>query len=137
MTKQIREWIKEGRLYHIFDISCNTCDPSKNLLSLDKQYNPFIVINTHSNYGNHRQRRHVDCSADSTECCREDLYISFKDIGWDNWIIQPEGFHAYFCRGSCPAAARLTSGGGNHAIALTVSSFLFTYYSYFPIKLND
>ena len=35
-------------------------------------------------------------------CCRFPLYISFADIGWDRWIITPDGVQAYFCRGHCP-----------------------------------
>ena len=45
------------------------------------------------------------------ECCRDELYINFKDIGWSDWILHPSGYHAYFCRGSCSSAASLTISG--------------------------
>ncbi|CAC5389644.1 GDF15 [Mytilus coruscus] len=35
-------------------------------------------------------------------CCRFRTYISFADIGWDNWIIRPSGYEAYYCDGECP-----------------------------------
>lgn len=36
-------------------------------------------------------------------CCRRSLWISFREIGWDNWIMAPDGYRAYYCEGSCPA----------------------------------
>lgn len=35
-------------------------------------------------------------------CCRRSLWISFRELGWDSWIIRPHGYQAYFCDGSCP-----------------------------------
>lgn len=34
-------------------------------------------------------------------CCLEKLFINFTDIGWDRWILYPNGFHANYCRGEC------------------------------------
>ncbi|KAL1789914.1 bone morphogenetic protein 10 [Sigmodon hispidus] len=43
-------------------------------------------------------------------CKRTSLYIDFKEIGWDSWIIAPPGYEAYECRGVCnyPLAEHLT-----------------------------
>ena len=27
--------------------------------------------------------------------------MSFKELGWDDWILAPSGYHAGYCRGSC------------------------------------
>ena len=35
-------------------------------------------------------------------CCRYPLWISFKDIGWSDWVVAPEGYQAYYCDGRCP-----------------------------------
>lgn len=42
----------------------------------------------------HRRPRHT------CKCCIQSLLISFKEIGWD-WIVQPEEFDAFYCRGKC------------------------------------
>ncbi|XP_064648048.1 growth/differentiation factor 8-like isoform X2 [Lineus longissimus] len=34
-------------------------------------------------------------------CRRESLYVSFEKLGWDDWIIQPQGFETGYCTGSC------------------------------------
>lgn len=41
-----------------------------------------------------------------TRCCRYPLEVRFKDLGpfWDDFIITPPSFKAYFCDGSCPHA---------------------------------
>ncbi|XP_036608065.1 bone morphogenetic protein 10 [Trichosurus vulpecula] len=43
-------------------------------------------------------------------CKKTPLYIDFKEIGWDSWIIAPPGYEAYECRGVCsyPLAEHLT-----------------------------
>ncbi|XP_031414907.1 bone morphogenetic protein 10-like [Clupea harengus] len=34
-------------------------------------------------------------------CKKTPLYVEFKDIGWDNWIVAPDGYQANACRGLC------------------------------------
>ncbi|XP_041359739.1 growth/differentiation factor 8-like [Gigantopelta aegis] len=54
-----------------------------------------------------RRRRELpkqDCSDEDKEsrCCRYHMYISFKELFWDDWVIAPPGYDAYYCAGSCP-----------------------------------
>uniref|UniRef100_UPI003A9A66FF Bone morphogenetic protein 10 n=1 Tax=Homo sapiens TaxID=9606 RepID=UPI003A9A66FF len=57
---------------------------------------------------------------DGNYCKRTPLYIDFKEIGWDSWIIAPPGYEAYECRGVCffPLAEHLTPT--KHAIIQTL-----------------
>lgn len=127
----IQNWIKYNHLNHIIDISCNTCEkhPSLDLFSLDHDYRPFIVINTHTNRPMKRQRRSINCSAGVSECCREKLYISFAEIGWDDWILHPSGYDAYFCRGSCASAATITLSGSHYNTVVRVSIYCYFLFS--------
>lgn len=122
-TWSIRNWIKYENLYHTIDISCNTCEkhPTLDLFSLDYGYRPFIVVNTTSSQTIKRQRRSINCSPGISECCRDKLYISFAEIGWNDWILHPAGYDAYFCRGSCASAATITSDASNYHIFVRVS----------------
>ena len=36
-----------------------------------------------------------------TRCQRKTLFVSFADLGWDDWILAPESYHAYHCSGTC------------------------------------
>ena len=69
-----------------------------------------------------RPKRNARCVPGMAECCRDNLYVSFKEIGWDDWILQPMGYEAYFCRGSCTTAASLTITGSHHNAIIRVSS---------------
>ncbi|XP_024431955.2 inhibin beta C chain [Desmodus rotundus] len=53
--------------------------------------------------GKHRVRRHgIDCQGGSRMCCRQEFFVDFREIGWHDWIIQPEGYTMNFCTGQCP-----------------------------------
>uniref|UniRef100_A0A0N5BYK8 TGF_BETA_2 domain-containing protein n=1 Tax=Strongyloides papillosus TaxID=174720 RepID=A0A0N5BYK8_STREA len=49
-------------------------------------------------------------------CQKTDLYVDFKELNWDDWILAPEGYNAYQCRGICsnPLPSKLNTT--NHAI---------------------
>ncbi|XP_034667936.1 inhibin beta A chain [Drosophila subobscura] len=118
----IKRWIGSHELSHLIQITCESCDISdmEEIISVDKDYRPFIMIDTQNRRSKSRQKRSINCSSGVTECCREQLYISFKDIGWSNWILQPEGYHAYFCRGSCSSLASVTQAASHHSSLLKI-----------------
>ncbi|XP_052869304.1 protein decapentaplegic [Anopheles cruzii] len=53
-------------------------------------------------------------------CQRKPLYVDFRDVGWNDWIVAPPGYDAYFCQGDCrfPIADHLNTT--NHAIVQTL-----------------
>jgi hypothetical protein len=34
-------------------------------------------------------------------CCKRRLYVSFRQLGWDEWILYPAGYYANYCFGEC------------------------------------
>lgn len=63
---------------------------------------PFLVAQTRARSPHLVRRRGVDCGGDSRLCCRQEFFVDFKEIGWEDWIIQPEGYHMNYCSGLCP-----------------------------------
>jgi len=61
--------------------------------------------------GSHRQNRN---------CRRHKLYVDFQDVGWNDWIVAPPGYHAYFCHGECPFPMADHLNSTNHAIVQTL-----------------
>lgn len=122
-TWSVRNWMKYRNLHHVIDISCNTCEknPASDLFSLNDGYRPFIIVNTTSSQTIKRQRRNIQCTPGVSECCRDRLYISFAEIGWNDWILAPSGYDAYFCRGTCSTAATISSDSANYNLFLRVS----------------
>nr|XP_015196386.1 PREDICTED: bone morphogenetic protein 2-like [Lepisosteus oculatus]XP_015196387.1 PREDICTED: bone morphogenetic protein 2-like [Lepisosteus oculatus]XP_015196388.1 PREDICTED: bone morphogenetic protein 2-like [Lepisosteus oculatus] len=53
-------------------------------------------------------------------CRRHPLYVDFKDVGWNKWIVAPSGYHAFFCMGECrfPLADHMNSS--SHAMVQTL-----------------
>ena len=84
--------------------------------------------------GKRRKKRSTTptCGASVSECCRERLFISFQDIGWDDWILSPSGFDAFYCRGSCTTATAALSSVSRHANILQVGSKV-DFFSFFVL----
>ncbi|XP_069693050.1 growth/differentiation factor 8 [Periplaneta americana] len=113
----VKIWLEYQELTHAINVECKTCimDVNKSPVALESEHKPFIIISTKTVKKNRRAKRSINCHPGVSECCRENLYISFADIGWDEWILQPTGYHAYFCRGSCNSAASITQSGAHHS----------------------
>ncbi|NXU80492.1 INHBC protein, partial [Oreotrochilus melanogaster] len=63
---------------------------------------PFVAAQARARMPHGVQRRSTDCGGDSGMCCRQEFFVDFKEIGWEDWIIQPEGYHMNYCSGICP-----------------------------------
>ncbi|XP_002735397.2 bone morphogenetic protein 10-like [Saccoglossus kowalevskii] len=53
-------------------------------------------------------------------CQRQPMYVHFKDIGWDEWIIAPKGYQAYQCNGKCTFPLTDHWSPTKHAIVQTL-----------------
>lgn len=53
-------------------------------------------------------------------CKKQSLFVEFKDIGWDSWILAPTGYDAFECSGACtyPLTKHVTPT--KHAIVQTL-----------------
>ncbi|XP_008562144.1 PREDICTED: bone morphogenetic protein 3B-like [Galeopterus variegatus] len=48
-------------------------------------------------------------------CSRRYLKVDFADIGWNEWIISPKSFDAYYCAGTCEFPMPKVVRPSNHA----------------------
>ncbi|KAJ9574945.1 hypothetical protein L9F63_007911, partial [Diploptera punctata] len=63
---------------------------------------PFLVVHTDPTATRRVRRRALDCSgAIQGQCCKERFFVSFKQLGWEDWIIAPSGYYANYCQGKC------------------------------------
>ena len=51
-------------------------------------------------------------------CQQRSLFVSFKDMNWQDWIIAPEGYEAHYCHGDCAFPAT------NQAIVQTLAHLM-------------
>ncbi|ERE70370.1 bone morphogenetic protein 7 [Cricetulus griseus] len=64
-------------------------------------------------------------STDQRQACKKhELYVSFRDLGWQDWIIAPEGYAAYYCEGECAFPLNSYMNATNHAIVQTLVHFI-------------
>ena len=68
--------------------------PTVNVLTQER---PILVRHKRSD-----ERLECVQSDKKRRCCRYPLWVSFADIGWDDWVVAPDGYQAYYCDGSCP-----------------------------------
>jgi len=79
--------------------------------------------------GDRRRRRHAKRSRRSRSrrgrkhrrwrrnlCRRRSMYVDFGEIGWDDWIVAPPGYEAFYCAGDCPFYLPDYLNTTNHAI---------------------
>ncbi|XP_036411398.1 bone morphogenetic protein 8A [Megalops cyprinoides] len=72
---------------------------------------PGIFDNNHANSG--RQA-----------CKRHELYVSFGDLGWKDWVLAPEGYSAFYCDGECLYPLGSCMNATNHAMIQLVVHLL-------------
>ncbi|XP_018336376.1 inhibin beta chain [Agrilus planipennis] len=121
LTDTVRRWLSEGtsqKLRLLIDCSCrcknvhlhipdtpSTSSSSTNSGTSSRRHDPtrpFLVIHTDPSTTRRVRRRAIDCSPESgNQCCKQRFYVSFKEIGWDDWVIAPQGYYANYCRGDC------------------------------------
>ncbi|XP_031959205.1 left-right determination factor 2-like isoform X2 [Corvus moneduloides] len=93
---------------------------------------PELVLYTLNldDYGSPGDCREEALMGKST-CCRQKHYISFRELSWaQHWILEPAGFQAYRCSGSClqPPRALRRLGSGQRSCAAAGSSALPIIY---------
>ncbi|XP_019765468.2 bone morphogenetic protein 2 [Dendroctonus ponderosae] len=121
VTYVVKNWLDfQDSPIHAINVLCKTCglDKSQSPVSFSGDLKPFLIIYTHSQQRrslmHRRPKRSSECKDSPNECCRESLYVSFAEIGWNDWIIKPEGYNAFFCRGSCTTPTAIMNSATHH-----------------------
>ncbi|XP_011875025.1 PREDICTED: protein 60A isoform X2 [Vollenhovia emeryi] len=65
-------------------------------------------------------------------CKIQTLYVSFRDLQWQDWIIAPDGYDAYYCSGECNFPLNAHMNATNHAIVQTL-----VHLDYFPAGTEE
>uniref|UniRef100_A0A3B3CXE8 Bone morphogenetic protein 5 n=1 Tax=Oryzias melastigma TaxID=30732 RepID=A0A3B3CXE8_ORYME len=80
--------------------------------------------NQNRNKSNNRQDS-SNYNISMSPCKKHELYVSFRDLGWQDWIIAPEGYAAFYCDGECSFPLNAHMNATNHAIVQTLVHLMF------------
>lgn len=136
LTSLAENWRKPGRNYGlVLELLPLPTDPEELLsfhpgnslplesaLSLPLFQASLVAVSLNPHQCRSRQKRsaiHLPVTP-SNVCKARSLYIDFKDVGWQDWIIAPQGYMANYCHGECPFPLSESLNGTNHAILQTL-----------------
>ncbi|XP_034497864.1 LOW QUALITY PROTEIN: inhibin beta B chain [Ailuropoda melanoleuca] len=108
LTEAIQALFERGERRLNLDVQCDGCqelavvpvfvDPG------EESHRPFVVVQARLGDSRHRiRKRGLECDGRTNLCCRQQFFIDFRLIGWNDWIIAPTGYYGNYCEGSCPA----------------------------------
>lgn len=107
VTETVRSWLSTGGAHKLkLFVDCACCanwrvhlfngargeDERDGGTDRENPNRPFLVIHTDPNATKRVRRRALECTPDSgNQCCKQRFYVSFKALGWDDWVIAPQG----------------------------------------------
>ncbi|XP_077473589.1 inhibin beta B chain-like [Stigmatopora argus] len=109
LLEAVRAVFDKGSRRQELEVHCDGCEMDGVTPVLvdpgDPSHRPFLVVRVRQADGKHRiRKRGLECDGTSGGlCCRQQFYIDFRLIDWNDWIIAPAGYYGNYCEGNCPA----------------------------------
>uniref|UniRef100_A0A3Q1FY27 Inhibin subunit beta Aa n=1 Tax=Acanthochromis polyacanthus TaxID=80966 RepID=A0A3Q1FY27_9TELE len=100
----------------------------------EQSHRPFLMAVVRQGDGGdsrRRRKRGLECDGKVRVCCKRQFYVNFKDIGWNDWIIAPPGYHANYCEGECPSHVASITGSTLSFHSTVISHYRMRGYSPF------
>ncbi|KAM9774473.1 inhibin subunit beta Aa [Syngnathus typhle] len=100
----------------------------------EQSHRPFLMAAVRpedSGDSRRRRKRGLECDGKVRVCCKRHFYVNFKDIGWNDWIIAPGGYHANYCEGECPLHVASITGSALSFHSNVISHYRMRGYSPF------
>nr|XP_023695111.1 protein DVR-1-like [Paramormyrops kingsleyae] len=124
LTEIAETWRKPGRNFgFIIALHPNSVNPMLHGFEMVPElHTSLVTVSLNPLQCRSRRRRsaqHLPVTPSSV-CKPRRLYIDFKDVGWQDWIIAPQGYMANYCHGECPFPLSESLNGTNHAILQTL-----------------
>jgi len=83
-------------------------------------HKPRKYSNIDSDFGGNPYRDFYSGRSRFRQCQKRQFRVSFRDLGWQDWIIAPDDYEAYYCSGECSFPLSTHMNATNHAIVQTL-----------------
>ncbi|CAG7729894.1 unnamed protein product [Allacma fusca] len=87
----------------------------RNAKALSRAYRSANA-NNNGAAGNKKRKNHRNKNRKRNLCSRHKMFVDFTDVGWNDWIVAPPGYHAFHCTGECPFPMAEHLNATNHAV---------------------
>ncbi|XP_068123561.1 inhibin beta B chain-like [Hyperolius riggenbachi] len=126
--------ISEGEENIYLEVTCEDCQHPLKMNNMSHFHRAFLALKLRNKQQESRTRRHItECTGDTDICCVKRFYISFKDIGWGDWIISPKGYYMNLCEGRCPVhlarAPGISASSHTAVVSLIKANNMYTNLS--------
>ncbi|XP_062864025.1 protein DVR-1-like [Trichomycterus rosablanca] len=132
LTDLAESWRRPGKNYGMVlalkstplgnELDQTDCSTQSSQVEIPELVATLVVVSLNPHQCRSRKKRsaHYLPVTPSNVCKPRRLYIDFKDVGWQDWIIAPQGYAANYCHGECPFPLSERLNGTNHAILQTL-----------------
>uniref|UniRef100_A0A672QVA1 Inhibin beta A chain-like n=2 Tax=Sinocyclocheilus grahami TaxID=75366 RepID=A0A672QVA1_SINGR len=142
VSASLQALLQNGESTLSLRVSCPLCADARATLVLvtpgggerEQSHRPFLmaVVRQMDDLSQRRRRkRGLECDGKVRVCCKRQFYVNFKDIGWNDWIIAPSGYHANYCEGDCPSHVASITGNSLSFHSTVINHYRMRGYSPF------
>ncbi|XP_051538639.1 inhibin beta A chain-like [Myxocyprinus asiaticus] len=142
VSASVQELLQQGGSTLSLRVSCPLCADARATPVLvtpggserEQSHRPFLmaVVRQMDDLTQRRRRkRGLECDGKVRVCCKRQFYVNFKDIGWNDWIIAPSGYHANYCEGDCPSHIASITGNSLSFHSTVINHYRMRGYSPF------
>lgn len=75
----------------------------------------------------HLMQSYQTSSRGPDDCKRHSMFISFKALNWQDWVVAPDGYTAHYCYGECNFPLINHMNATNHAIIQSLVHIMDPY----------